>query len=419
MAQVGCIPHILAGEDVIGTAQTGSGKTAAFALPIINTLAQDPYGIYAVVLTPTRELAFQIDDQFRALGASLNLKTAVIVGGLDMTTQSTALAKRPHVVIATPGRLMDHVQSSAGAVAASLSRVRYLVLDEADRLLDPGFEDEMRVVLEALGGGGSNGDAKRGGVRRQTLLFSATVTSSVAKLQEVTLSDAYHFRAYEGLKTVATLRQEYLFIPAKVKEVYLFHIMSSLESLSPPVRSAIVFLSTCRACHLLALTLRELGIQDVVALHSLKTQRERMASLNRFRSGAARVLLATDVASRGLDIPTVDLVLNYDVPARASDYVHRVGRTARAGRGGRAATLVTQYDVALVAPIEELVGAHLAAWEPDEKEVLKGITKVYHAKRAASLAMAESGFDDLVRARRRACFATPNALRMQPPAHGP
>ncbi|KAL4421690.1 hypothetical protein ABPG77_010634 [Micractinium sp. CCAP 211/92] len=371
--QRGTIPAVLAGRDVIGVAHTGSGKTAAFALPILQKLAKDPFGVFALVLTPTRELAFQLADQFRALGAGMSLKDCVVVGGLDMQAQARELARRPHVVIATPGRLRALLELDA-ELARGFARTRFLVLDEADRLLEPSFEGELATVLGALP------------EERQTLLFSATMTKTLVELQKELLRDAYHFQAYEGLQTAKKLRQEYLFIPAKVKEVYLAFLLERLDELK--CRSAIIFTGTCKGCHLLSVLLEELGIA-AAALHSHKPQRARRAALDRFKGGAVPVLLATDVAARGLDIPTVDLVINYDLPMMARDYVHRVGRTARAGRGGWSLSFVTQYDIELVQEIEGLVGQQLEKYEPEEAEVLKGITKVYSAKRAAALRVAE------------------------------
>lgn len=382
--QQGCVPQILAGKDVFGLAQTGSGKTAAFALPILQKLAENPYGVFALVLTPTRELAFQICDQFKALGAEINLRTAVVVGGMDMTTQAKALMQRPHVVIATPGRLRDHLMNDPG-IPAVFARSKFLVLDEADRLMDVGFESELRAVFEGMP---SN---------RQTLLFSATMTSNLKALHDVSLDKAFFYQAYEGFKTVEALQQQYILTPANVKDVYLMHIMSTLEERK--IRSVIIFASSCRTCHILSLMMAELEV-DTTALHSMKTQQQRLASLSRFKSGQVPILIATDVASRGLDIPTVDLVVNYDIPRFTRDYVHRVGRTARAGRGGSAVSLITQYDVELVHDIEELLGKKLEEYEVDEDKVLKTITKIYKAKRVAMLKIVDSGFEEKVKTRK-------------------
>ncbi|XP_058070287.1 DEAD-box ATP-dependent RNA helicase 36 [Magnolia sinica] len=379
-----CIPHILAGEDVLGLAQTGSGKTAAFALPILHRLAQDPYGVFALVVTPTRELAYQLAEQFRALGSCLHLRCSVIVGGMDMISQAQALAQRPHVVIATPGRLKVLLEDDPD-VPAVFSRTKFLVLDEADRVLDVGFEEELKVVFQCLP------------KNRQTLLFSATMTDDLQDLLQLSANKAYFYEAYEGFKTVESLKQQYAFIPKNVKDVYLFHILSKMED--EGIRSAIVFVATCRSCHLLSLLLEELD-QPAAALHSHKSQSLRLAALNRFKSGQVPILLATDVASRGLDIPTVDLVVNYDIPRYPRDYVHRVGRTARAGRGGLAVSFVTQNDVDLIHEVEAVIGKQLDEFECKENEVLADITKVYKAKRVASMKMIDDGYEETAKARK-------------------
>ncbi|CAD7698085.1 unnamed protein product [Ostreobium quekettii] len=371
--QGGCIPAVLAGRDVIGVAQTGSGKTAAFALPVLQRLARDPFGVFALVLTPTRELAFQLAEQFKALGAGMSVRTSVVVGRMDVRTQLRELTSRPHVVVATPGRLKDLLESDP-SLSVVFRNSRFLVLDEADRLLDPCFEAHLRDVLAVLP------------TDRQTLLFSATMSTALIRLQKAALKDAYIYEAYEGLKTVDSLKQQYVFVPAKVKDVYLTHLLTQLEDLK--VRSAMIFVATCRGCHGLGLLLRQLGI-PVACLHAEMAQRARLGALERFRCGRVAILVATDVASRGLDIPTVDLVVNYDLPQMARNYVHRVGRTARAGRGGWAVSLVTQYDVELVHRIEGLIEKRLTEYAMPEDSVLKLITRVYTAKKAALLQAAK------------------------------
>ncbi|VFQ95115.1 unnamed protein product [Cuscuta campestris] len=379
-----CIPRILSGQDVLGIAQTGTGKTAAFALPLLHILAQDPYGVFALVVTPTRELAYQLAEQFRALGSGLNLRCAEVVGGMDSVNQAKTLMQRPHVVIATPGRIKTLLQQSPD-IPSIFSKTKFLVLDEADRLLDVGFEEELRVIFQCLP------------KNRQTLLFSATMTRELQTLLEVSANKAYFFEAYEGFNTVESLTQKYLLTPSSIKEVSLYCVLSKMEEMG--IRSAIVFVSTCRTCHFLSLLLEELEM-EAVALHSFNSQSLRLSALHKFKSRKVPILLATDVASRGLDIPTVDLVINYDLPREPRDYVHRVGRTARAGRGGLAASLVTEYDVKLVHEIEAIIGKQLEEFPCKEKDSSDNVTKVFKARRVAKMKMTDDGFEEKEKSRK-------------------
>lgn len=373
-----CIPQILQGKDVLGIAQTGSGKTAAFALPILHKLGENPYGVYALVVTPTRELAFQLAEQFRALGSSLRLRCEVIVGGMDMINQGKILMGRPHVVVATPGRIKVLVEQNRD-IANVFKNTKFLVLDEADRVLDVGFQDELRVIFECLP------------KNRQTLLFSATMTSNLQTLLELSANKAYFYEAYEGLRTVESLTQKYIFFPKKQKVLYLEYLLSKMEEMD--IRSAMVFVSKCKKCESLSLVLEELGY-SVAALNSHKSQALRLSALHRFKSGRIPILLATDVASRGLDIPTVDLVINYNIPRDPRDYVHRVGRTARAGRGGLAVSLITEKDVKLIHEIEAHTGKQLEKFECNDHDAVSNITKVYKAKRIAKMTMRDNGMEE-------------------------
>ncbi|PFX34929.1 putative ATP-dependent RNA helicase DDX49 [Stylophora pistillata] len=360
-----CVPPILSGRDCIGCAKTGSGKTAAFALPILQRLCEDPYGIFAVILTPTRELAYQICDQFRALGKPIGLKEAVIIGGLDMMKQSLILAEKPHVIIATPGRLADHLKSTD---TFDLKKIKFLVLDEADRLLDPSFSDDLQVIFDSVP------------TERQTLLFSATLTDTLQELREISSNDPFYHEVKSDIKTVTELDQRYILASASVRDSYLIHILREREE----NKSVIVFTHTCKNCQTLANMLWKCEL-PCVALHSLKSQGERLAGLATFKSGIVKILVATDVASRGLDIPQVELVINSNVPASPKDYIHRVGRTARAGRGGMAITLVTQYDVDRVKQIEATINTTLVEFETNENDVLPLLKAVMVARREAEL----------------------------------
>ena len=358
---------------MIGIAQTGSGKTAAFALPVLHSLARDPYGVFNLVLTPTRELAFQIADQYKAFGSGQNVRVSVVVGGLDGQEQAKQLERRPHVVIATPGRLKALIDGNV-TLAKVFKRTAFLILDEADRLLDESFEEDLGTILECLP------------AMRQTLLFSATITRALVTLQKELLEDAFVFEAYEGLQTASGLRETVSVVPAKVKEVYLTYLLRNLDEYE--VRSVIVFAGTKKNCENLVLLLEELDI-PVTALHSGLAQRERMASLDSFKGGRKNILVCTDVGSRGLDIPEVDLVVNFDLPKLPSDYVHRVGRTARAGRSGWSLSFASQYDVELLKAIECETGRRMEEFKFDEAKVLKLLSSVYTARRLKGISVAK------------------------------
>ncbi|XP_037476234.1 DEAD-box ATP-dependent RNA helicase 36-like, partial [Triticum dicoccoides] len=379
-----CIPRALSGENVLGIAETGSGKTAAFALPILHRLGEDPFGVAALALAPTRELAAQLAEQFRALGSPLGLRCLAAIGGFDSLAQAKGLARRPHVVVATPGRIATLIKNDPD-LAKVFARTKFLVLDEADRVVDANFEEDLKVIFDCLP------------KKRQTFLFSATMSDNLRSLLELSGSKSYFFEAYEGFKTVENLKQQYIHIPPDGKELHLLYLLSKMKE--DNIRSAIVFVSTCRTCQYLDFVLQELG-RPAVSLHSHKAQSQRLSALHRFKSGQVPVLIATDVASRGLDIQTVDLVINYDIPRFPRDYIHRVGRTARATRGGLSISFVTQRDICLLHEIEDDVGNRFDAYECDDKEVTKDITKVFKARRLANMRMADEGHEDKVQDRK-------------------
>eukprot|EP00099_Drosophila_melanogaster_P018911 NP_610090.1 uncharacterized protein Dmel_CG9253 [Drosophila melanogaster] len=358
------IPVALQGKDVIGLAETGSGKTGAFALPILHALLENPQRYFALVLTPTRELAFQIGEQFEALGSGIGIKCCVVVGGMDMVAQGLQLAKKPHIIIATPGRLVDHLENMKGF---NLKAIKYLVMDEADRILNMDFEVELDKILKVLPR------------ERRTFLFSATMTKKVKKLQRASLKDPVKVEVSNKYQTVEQLQQSYLFIPVKYKDVYLVHILNELAG-----NSFMIFCSTCNNTVKTALMLRALGLA-AIPLHGQMSQNKRLAALNKFKAKNRSILISTDVASRGLDIPHVDVVVNFDIPTHSKDYIHRVGRTARAGRSGKAITLVSQYDIELYQRIEHLLGKQLTLYKCEEDEVMALQERVAEAQRTAKL----------------------------------
>ncbi|NXN92669.1 DDX49 helicase, partial [Rhinopomastus cyanomelas] len=231
--QSACIPAILQGRDCLGCAKTGSGKTAAFVLPVLQVLSEDPYGIFCLVLTPTRELAYQIAQQFRVLGKPLGLKDCVVVGGLDMVAQALELSRKPHVVIATPGRLADHLRSSN---TFSLKKLKFLVLDEADRLFEQGSADftaDLEVILEAVP------------AHRQTLLFSATLTATLSELKSLATNKPFFWEAEAEVRTVDGLEQRYLLVPEMLKDAYLVHLIQTFHD-EHEDWAVIIFTRTCK-----------------------------------------------------------------------------------------------------------------------------------------------------------------------------
>jgi ATP-dependent RNA helicase DDX49/DBP8 len=408
--QRACIPAILQGRDVLACAETGSGKTAAFVLPMMQILSQDPYGIFGLILTPTRELAIQIAEQIAALGSSLSVKVCLVIGGLNLTEQGLQLATRPHFVVATPGRLRHHLEASA--CPPNISKAKFLVLDEADRLLSLGFSTELEIILSKMS------------PRRQTLLFSATLTNTLEELEQLALKDALRFDLTKQRQIPSTLKQRYLFMPAKVKICFLYAVLNKYIEQNQVIKeddvvvkkktknsrketkekdvsdapllnkSIIIFVESCHRCHEICEVLKALSI-ECVALHSMMPQSARLTSLAKFKSMNVKILIATDVASRGLDIPTVDLVLNFDLPRVCSDYVHRVGRTARAGRGGQSISFVTQYDIALLQTVEEHVGTKMTLYEDvSNDDIIPLLNLVSKAMQSVQLNMLESDFMD-------------------------
>ncbi|XP_066602488.1 probable ATP-dependent RNA helicase DDX49 [Prorops nasuta] len=375
--QENCIPHILNGRDCIGCAKTGSGKTLAFALPILQKLCEDPYGIFALILTPTRELAYQIGDQFAAIGKPINLKKCVIVGGMDMMVQGLELSKRPHIVVATPGRLADHLETCN---TFSLSKIKFLVLDEADRLLGGHFDKQLGIIFAALP------------KKKQVLLYSATMTDTLSKVKQIASSNAFIWESKDddGLATVKELDQRYVLCPKDILDSFLVQVIITFRETNQD-GSVMIFTDTCRNCQLLSMALNDVGYPNA-ALHAMIKQKDRLEALSKFKSNHIHILIATDVAARGLDIPTVQLVINHSVPNVPKEYVHRVGRTARAGRKGLAVSLITLHDIKLLHAIEDTIGTKLKEYKIDDKDVLTNLMQISVAKREAEIKLDETDF---------------------------
>lgn len=379
------IPAVLSGKDVIALAETGSGKTGAFALPVLQRLITEPKRLSVLVLAPTRELAVQIHDVFQALGSAIGAQSVCIVGGVDMVVQALQLAKRPHIITGTPGRLVDHLKNTKGF---TLRDVRYLILDEADRMLSLDFEEEINTILSVIPREG-----------RSTMLFSATMTSKVQKLQRASVKPGdmtVKVQASAKYGMVKNLDQKFMLVPASSRDKYLIWLLHEFTG-----KSAIIFTGTCSHARRLAFMLQYLDLGGAVCLHGKMPQPARLTALQKFKNQVGRFLIATDVAARGLDIPSVDLVVNYDVPQNAKDYVHRVGRTARAGRAGQAVTIVSQYDVEAYQRIEHSIGKKL-----EQKKVEKAVVEqfeepVAEASRRATADLREEDKRDIGRKKKR------------------
>jgi len=327
---------------------------------------EKPQPLFGLILAPTRELAYQISISFETLGSTIGVRTAVIVGGMDMVPQAIALGKKPHIIVATPGRLLDHLENTKGF---SLRGMKYLVMDEADRLLDMDFGPILDKILKVLPR------------ERRTFLFSATLSSKVESLQRASLSNPSRVSVSSKYQTVSTLQQYFLLRPHKHKDIYLTYLLNEFAG-----QAVIIFTRTVHETQRVAFFLRTLGF-GAIPLHGQLSQSARLGALGKFRSRSRDILVATDVAARGLDIPSVDVVLNFDLPTDSKTYIHRVGRTARAGKSGVAISFVTQYDVEIWQRIETALGKQLPEFDVVKDEVMVLAERVGEAQRQAIMEM--------------------------------
>lgn len=346
LIQQQAIPVVLSGQDLIGCAETGTGKTAAFLLPIIQKISQASRpGTRVLVLAPTRELALQIEKNYCELNRVKANRSVIAIGGVNIRTQMAALRRGATVLIATPGRLLDLTERGA----VNLSAVEVLVLDEADRMLDMGFLPAIRRVLSMLP------------TRRQTLLFSATMSSSVEQLARSTMKQPNVIEVNPRGQAATMVDQIAYHVAQESKTALLLNL---LEREREPFERVLVFTRTRRGAERLSHVLRARD-HSVNRIHADRTQPQREAALQAFSDGRARVLVATDIAARGLDVNAVSHVINYDVPAAPEDYVHRVGRTGRAGNEGKAISLVAPVDELSMKAIERLTGQAVKRLVPE------------------------------------------------------
>ncbi|MGH8021390.1 MAG: DEAD/DEAH box helicase [Opitutaceae bacterium] len=356
--QTQAIPHLLEGRDLLGVAQTGTGKTAAFALPILHRLAAAPKTLApgrprVLILTPTRELAAQIGDNIALYGRNLRIRHTVIFGGVGQQPQVNALRAGIDIVVATPGRLLDlHEQRYI-----DLAHVEVFVLDEADRMLDMGFAPDVRRIIAKLPR------------QRQSLLFSATMPAEIADIARGLLHHPVHVSVAPAATTVARVEQRVCHVNKNDKHSLLVHLLGE-----HPDGLALVFLRTKHGANRLAERLGRDGIR-AAAIHGNKSQSARTRALDEFRTGRTRVLVATDIAARGIDVKGISLVVNFDIPNEPESYVHRIGRTARAGADGRAISLCDPSERAFLRDIQRLIRQEITV---HADHPFAGVAPVHH-----------------------------------------
>ena len=342
--QAQAIPPGLEGRDVIGQAHTGSGKTAAFGIPMVERLDPDGPAVQALVLCPTRELALQVQEELERLGSRRGIRTTAIYGGESYKKQFAALQRNPHVIVATPGRLLDHCNRRS----IRLDGVRIAVLDEADRMLDMGFAPDVERILRQVP------------KQRQTLLFSATVPEWVHRLAQRYMRDPVSVSFSVQPEVAPNVRQLYIQTTWADKVDVLCRILDQ-----PNVSMALIFVETKRNADILQVQLERRGY-DVAHMHGDLSQKDRDHAMKRFKELHIRYLIATNVASRGLDIDDISHVINYDAPLSPEEYLHRVGRTARAGRDGVAVTLITPSEILRLRDVERMARTHIEPATLDE-----------------------------------------------------
>jgi ATP-dependent RNA helicase RhlE len=326
------IPPAITGKDLMGIAQTGTGKTLAFGIPMIQRILQTQGKTMGLVILPTRELALQVDQTLKKIGESIGLKTAILIGGENPAKQHKALSLRPQIIIATPGRIIDHIENSN----LSLSKVGILVLDEADRMLDMGFAPQIKKVLQSVP------------KQRQTMIFSATMPQAIIGIAKSYMSLPLRVEVAPSGTTVKSVTQELFFVDNKDKVSLLQNILTQYSG------SILVFTRTKFGAKKINHKIKAMG-HTSNEIHSNRTLSQRLEALQGFKIGRYRILVATDIAARGIDVSGIQLVINYDLPDNPEDYIHRIGRTARAGRTGHAISFATPDQRGDIKNIERLI----------------------------------------------------------------
>ncbi|MEN8077838.1 DEAD/DEAH box helicase [Clostridioides difficile] len=362
--QENSIPVVLKGKDILGCAQTGTGKTAAFAIPILQNIVEDKEknnerNIKALIVAPTRELAIQIEENFAMYSKYLDIKDTVIFGGVNQSSQVRKIKAGVDILVATPGRLLD----LSNQKHVDLKNVKYFILDEADRMLDMGMIHDVKKIISRLP------------KERQNLLFSATMPKEVMKLVNSILKNPVKVEVQPVSSTAEIISQGVYHVPKKNKKSLLIHLLKD-ES----IKSVIVFSRTKHGANKIAKDLEKAGI-TAAAIHGNKSQNQRQLALNNFKEGNIRVLVATDIAARGIDIDELSHVINYDLPDVAETYVHRIGRTGRAGASGVAITFCDEEEKAMFRSIEKVIGKTIPVLAKEEYEIIQTVAQPPQKKR--------------------------------------
>lgn len=366
--QAKTIPIAIEGKDVCGMAETGSGKTGAFVLPILHHLLEHKTPIFALILEPTHELVLQVADVCRNMGESIGVKVCSILGGVDSRSQVAVLKKKPHIIIATTGRLNQIFRENPDL---NFKTIKVLVFDEADKMLSSSFFDEIKTILSRIGTG------------HQSLLFSATMPDEIETLARLSLNDPVTIELNKRNKVASTLMEYFVVSPTNYKEAVLYNLIKESND-----TTSVVFTGTCKTAQIIAKMLQTLHISAVL-YHGNLPQKQRVKAFQQFKEGKFSVMVATNVASRGLDIPHVDTVYNYDLPTKFEEYVHRVGRTGRAARCGMAITILTTNDLPYYLKLEEFLGKKLQRKMIDENVIYSIGEEVEQARKLSNEAYKE------------------------------
>jgi len=347
-----CIPIGIEGKDLIGIAQTGTGKTLAFGIPMIQRLAR--YKGLGLVLLPTRELAIQVEEALQKIGGHIGLKTAVLIGGEHIGRQKQAISRKPHILIATPGRLIDHLEQKS----VHLDMVKILILDEADRMLDMGFAPQINKILSKLP------------TERQTMLFSATMPADIVKIATHHMKLPVRVEVAPPGTAAEDVEQEIMIVPRESKKTLLEVLLKKY------LGTILLFSRTKHGAKKICISLKNAG-HHAAEIHSNRSLAQRRNALDGFKSGRYRILVATDIAARGIDVRDIEVVINYDLPDQLEDYVHRIGRTGRAGKKGRAISFVTPQEQHEIQKLERLIRKSIRVTHPE------GMPKINYSQAAS------------------------------------